>query len=409
MGIRHLNRFLRKYAPAIHHSKSLDEYRGQTWAIDTYIYLYAYKIRHRSRWLSTFLKMILQLLDAGIQPVFVYDTHAPPEKRDCQEQRRTDRRKTVDQITLIESALGRYNDGNATPDDLQLLRTTLEQQDDGQMKKLLTYETDIQNLINTTMIDIYLAKLHRQTVSVRGRDVTRSKQLLDVLGIPHIDSENEAETLCAFMSIHGLVDAVLSDDTDVLVYGTPRFISRLDINRGRCLEMCYDEVIAEVGLTSSSFLDFCILCGTDYNQNMYRVGYETAYKLIRQFGSIDAIESGTQHNTSILNHERVREIFAVPSIPPTVEFQRGQFDILGFDELKKIANLGYDKQLMDRCFGSGTTTTTTTTTTGSNNNNNSNSLVVGSNVVVSSSSMNDSEVLCENSESELSQVGWTTK
>jgi 5'-3' exonuclease len=48
------------------------------------------------------------------------------------------------------------------------------------------------------------------------------------------------------------------------------------------------------------------MCGTDYNKNIFKVGPEKAYRLIKEFGSIDKIEG---YDISVLNHIRVREIF----------------------------------------------------------------------------------------------------
>jgi len=55
------------------------------------------------------------------------------------------------------------------------------------------------------------------------------------------------------------------------------------------------------------------MCGTDYNKNIYKIGPEKAYALIKQHGSIDEIAKNTTLDVSVLNHARSRELLtAVP-------------------------------------------------------------------------------------------------
>ena len=62
-----------------------------------------------------------------------------------------------------------------------------------------------------------------------------------------------------------------------------------------------------LGLTASEFLDFCIMCGTDYNKNVFRVGVEKAYKYITTYHNIEHVPL----DTTILNHEKVRSMFRI--------------------------------------------------------------------------------------------------
>ena len=80
-------------------------------------------------------------------------------------------------------------------------------------------------------------------------------------------------------------------------------------------------------MTQKQFTDFCILCGTDYNPNLFRVGPEKAYKLISEFKSIDEIKI---HDISSLNHIRVRELFSVLPINFNIPFcKKPNLDTLG--------------------------------------------------------------------------------
>jgi len=68
-------------------------------------------------------------------------------------------------------------------------------------------------------------------------------------------------------------------------------------------------VLEVFNMTKEQFLDFCIMCGTDYNKNIFRVGPSKAYKLLLEHKSIEGIGQNTVLDISVLNHVRGRELF----------------------------------------------------------------------------------------------------
>ena len=69
------------------------------------------------------------------------------------------------------------------------------------------------------------------------------------------------------------------------------------------------EVLEKFKLTEE-FLDFCIMCGTDYNKNIFRVGPSKAFQYVSDYKSIiDIGKENKKVDISILNHNRVRELF----------------------------------------------------------------------------------------------------
>jgi 5'-3' exonuclease len=136
---------------------------------------------------------------------------------------------------------------------------------------------------------------------------------------------------CADLCKRGLVDAVLSEDTDVLAYGTPIFLSKINTSNGTCIRIKHPEMLAALKIDHKEFLDLCIMCGCDYNKNIPRVGPEKAYKYIQKYSSIEGIASNTSLDISILNHVRVRELF--------INYQQVTYKIryCGTPNFKKLA------------------------------------------------------------------------
>ena len=54
-----------------------------------------------------------------------------------------------------------------------------------------------------------------------------------------------------------------------------------------CIVVYKDEVLEELELTKEQFTDFCILSGTDYNDNIYKCGIVNSLKYIKKYKTIE--------------------------------------------------------------------------------------------------------------------------
>ena len=116
--------------------------------------------------------------------------------------------------------------------------------------------------------------------------------------------------MCANLALNGKVDGVLSDDTDVLAYGTKLFLTGINTTKNSCIEIQIDNILDQINFTYEQFRDLCIMCGTDYNSNIPKIGPESSYKLLTEHKSLENIEKNTKYNTNILNYKRGRELFS---------------------------------------------------------------------------------------------------
>lgn len=104
-------------------------------------------------------------------------------------------------------------------------------------------------------------------------------ELLELCGVNFVVSPAEADAQCAMLSQLGLVDAVLTEDSDVLVHGATAvlrgfFSSSKDVvcYRQRDLEAC--------GITKSVLVALAVLLGCDYDQGVLGVGLVGALTII---------------------------------------------------------------------------------------------------------------------------------
>lgn len=308
MGIKMLNKFLKRHIPQVFKQVSFSEYTNKKIAIDVNLYLYYFKCLNGDDWLNRFYYMITTFNRYNIHCIYIYDTRAPKEKFIKQQDRKQRKNNAKDKIEMIKTDLESFEKNNQISDLLSNI-----------MKKYSHRE-----LIPTINKEVILSEIKRleiQTIGISYEEVLASKKLLALMNISYVDSSNEAETLCSYMCIYNQVDAVLSNDTDVLAYGAPTFLTQLNLNSETFIELNFTEILNTLEFTKDQFLDFCIMCGTDYNKNIYRIGVENAFKYIKKFKSIEEAlkeinKKYPKSDSNVLNYVRVREIFSIPNELP---------------------------------------------------------------------------------------------
>ena len=303
MGIKNLHKFLKKHCPNAYIKTDLARYAYKKIAIDISLYIYKYKVIFQDRWLDAFINLICCLRRNEIHCVFIYDGQAPPEKNDEKKSRRDARDKLDLKILKIKESIEKYHEtGEVEP----ILRDVCDKKNDKNLKRLLRRE----DTFNIKICERYLSKIESQSVHLSSDDFQDTKTLFDILGVPYFTSKVEGETMCANLALNGKVDGVLSDDTDVLAYGTELFLTSINTTKNECTEIMISNILDALNFTYEQFRDLCIMCGTDYNLNIPKIGPETSFKLLKEHSSLENIEKNTKHNTDILNYKRSRELFS---------------------------------------------------------------------------------------------------
>ena len=128
-------------------------------------------------------------------------------------------------------------------------------------------------------------------------------------------ANGEAETHCAWMVKTNNASAVLSEDSDCLAYGVETFLLKPNFSQKKLKKITFSKLLEKLELSQDEFLDFCIMCGTDYNPNMKGIGVKRSYALIQKHRSIDSITadgaSPKKLDTAVLKHKVVRKLFTL--------------------------------------------------------------------------------------------------
>ena len=106
-------------------------------------------------------------------------------------------------------------------------------------------------------------------------------------GIPFLVAPYEADAQMARMAHTGIVDLVITEDSDTLVYGCPRVLFKIDFNANQGQEI---QLMRDLGKNKSPsfrnwthdmFVFMCILSGCDYCDGIQGIGIKLAHKVVR--------------------------------------------------------------------------------------------------------------------------------
>jgi 5'-3' exonuclease len=304
MGIKsNYNKFLKSVCPDVFEEIHISEYSYKKIAIDISLYMCKFKAICGDRWLTSFINLISTLRKNEIHCIFIFDGKSPIEKEKEKQKRKSDREKLVHDIFLLEEALNVYH----RTGEIQQILIDLHNTRNDIPKRLVSKQKDTD--IDMEWVEDKIIKKNNQNFKIEQNDYDIVKELFDILNVPYHIAPWEAEKTCAKLCIDGAVDAVLSEDTDVMAYNTPVFLSKIDTNKETCIRIRNRDLLENLNLNPEQFLDHCIMCGTDYNMNIPKIGSTKAYKYICDYGSIENIAEKTSLDISILNHIRVRELF----------------------------------------------------------------------------------------------------
>ena len=300
MGIKNLNKFLRAMCPEVFETRHISHYSFKKVAIDISLYLHKFKAIAGERWLAAFLNLVASLRRNHIHAVFVFDGKSPPEKSDERIKRRQERAKLEKYIYDLQEGVSEYHKTGAVPDILMSLWNRRRSP-----KRLL----GTRKTIDMEWVFDKVKQKSYQLIVIGPEDFNSAKELFTILEVPFITAPWEAEKMCAKLCTDGLVDAVMSEDTDVIAYGAPVFLTKIDTSQDTVVAINNLKVLKSLGVSYPQLLDLCIMCGTDYNPNIFRVGAHTAYKKLLEFNNIEGVETNTKLDTSVLKYKRVRELF----------------------------------------------------------------------------------------------------
>lgn len=313
MGIKNLRELLKTCKKGITPTK-LSVYSGKTVAIDysNSIYKFMYRSQQSGQGTWGFLDHVIDLIAClrrhNITPVIVFDNKSPDvkhneiEKREARKQINTQKMKEL--IKEIKS------------EEPEIIKSDHLDTQIKEIKTLSSDVTKIKDLDKTTWNNITkVKKLSSQVIRPTQLHFAGSAALFRYLGIPYIKSEYEADDMCGYLYKNGLVDACMSEDTDLLAHGVGILLRNVNTYNSSLVEYNLIDIQDSLGLsTHNEFLDVCILTGTDYYK-IKGLGPKGAHRLIKTYKSIDdtgllnELCSRYKADLTTFNYKQLRSLF----------------------------------------------------------------------------------------------------
>jgi exonuclease-1 len=99
----------------------------------------------------------------------------------------------------------------------------------------------------------------------------------------------EADAQLAYMYITGRAQVVITEDSDLLIFGVKRVMFKMD-KAGNGIEVDLTKLgeVEELNFrtfTDDMLLTCCIVSGCDYLDSIKGIGFKKAYKLVYEYGN----------------------------------------------------------------------------------------------------------------------------
>ncbi|KAG1347513.1 putative Exonuclease 1 [Cocos nucifera] len=214
---------------------NVEELRGQTVAVDTYSWLHKGALScsvqlckglPTSKHIDYCMHRVNMLRHHGVKPILVFDGGLLPMKSD-QEMKRARARKEN-----LERAMEHEASGNSSA----------------------AYEC------------------YQKAVDISPSIAVELIQVLKQEKVDYIVAPYEADAQMTFLSMNKLVDAVITEDSDLIPFGCSRIIFKMDkFGQGvefRSSKLGRNKELDFTGFTKQMLLEMCIFSGCDYLQSL---------------------------------------------------------------------------------------------------------------------------------------------
>jgi len=269
MGIKNLNSVIKESMK----KTTFDKLRGTKIGVDFSLFLYRF-IYNNNNPIECFLRQIHLFFRYKILPIYVIDGIAPLEKRTILDRRAQKRQKMYNNIANLLDKQSENNSPNTS-----------------------------------SMINSEITKLERRCVVFSQKQVQDILYFFEILGVPVISENEEADFILAKLSAANKIDYILSDDSDVLVFGAKKVLKNFCIKEEKCELYTMNDILENLGVPMHKFVDICILCGCDYTTKIRNMNCTKSFQLILQYGSIEEVVKNTDYSINLEQIEKARELF----------------------------------------------------------------------------------------------------
>ncbi|GFY88671.1 5'-3' exonuclease family protein [Actinidia rufa] len=145
-------------------------------------------------------------------------------------------------------------------------------------------------------------KCYQKAVDISPSVAYELIQVLKKENVYYVVAPYEADAQMTFLAVSKQVGAVITEDSDLIAFGCPRIIYKMD-KLGQGVEFRYsmlqqNKELNFTGFTKRMLLEMCILSGCDYLQSLPGIGLKKAHALVKKFKSYDKVIKHLKYSTA---------------------------------------------------------------------------------------------------------------
>ena len=118
--------------------------------------------------------------------------------------------------------------------------------------------------------------------------------LLRLFGVPYIEAPAEAEAQCAALEQLGLVDGIVTEDSDVFCFGGKRVYKNIFDDRLYAEAYVSEDAEREMSIGRNAMVALAMLLGSDYTEGVKGVGIVNSMEILAAFDVTNDLKGGLQ-------------------------------------------------------------------------------------------------------------------
>ncbi len=193
-------------------------------------------------------------------------------------------------------------------------------------------------------------KFKKRSAKITPEMTEDAKELLSCFNIQCIDAISDGEAQLSVMNKQGLIDGVVSQDYDCLLFGAKTIYRNIAISgkkrapgKDYTIQVKPEKINLEENLklleiTQEKLIWLGILVGTDFNEKVPKVGPKTAIKLVKENNSLEEIFAKLEFVPEY-NAEEIINVFKNPECKK-VELEKQQLP--NFSKIKDLLISKYE-------------------------------------------------------------------
>ncbi|AET39893.1 ssDNA endodeoxyribonuclease RAD2 Ecym_5112 [Eremothecium cymbalariae DBVPG len=151
------------------------------------------------------------------------------------------------------------------------------------------------DIVSNAFIEDELYKQYQKDMSaadeVTVEMVTQIQELLTRFGIPYVTAPMEAEAQCAELLKLKLVDGIITDDSDIFLFGGSNVYKNMFYEKAFVEYYSSDSISLNLGLNRDMLISLAELLGSDYTTGVKGVGPVSGMEILAEFRDLETFRN----------------------------------------------------------------------------------------------------------------------